>query len=105
MVTLHVVLVDAVVLEVDEDAVDEADPEGAMSEVGQRERTERELTMSGGIERFPPDLEGLHGSFGHREKQHTQTDQGTADKDKPLDGFGPDDRFHASQHGVEDNGG
>ena len=99
MVALHVVLVDAVVLQVDEDAVDEAYPEGAGGEVAGK-GAERELVAFG---RVRSQLKSLHGAFRHGEHQDGEAQHGTAYQDDALYGVGPDDGFQPAQHGVDDD--
>ena len=99
MVTLHVVLVDAVVLQIDEDAVDEAYPEGRRGEVAGK-RAQRELVAHG---RVGGQLKGLHGALGHGEHEDSQTQHGSANEDDALDGIGPDDGLQPAHHRVDDD--
>ena len=73
MIALHVVLVDTIVLQVDKNAVDEANPKGRCGQVG-RECTQRELITHRAICRK---LKGLHGTLGHGEHQDGQAQYGS----------------------------
>lgn len=63
-ITLHIVLVDAIILEVDEDAIDETYPEGGFGE-GCAKGSQRELVALGSMY---GDVESLKWSFWHTEK-------------------------------------
>ena len=99
LVTLHVTLVDAEVLEVHEDAVDQDDPEGGFGpECGVRQiegqAAETELVVFGG------DLEDLAGSGGHAEEEDGDAGECAADEDEALDDVGPDHGLHAADEGI-----
>ena len=81
-VALHVVLVDAVVLHVDEQSVDEHHPEGRFRKA-RAETAEAELAVGRG------DFEELPGQY---------------DEDDALDGVGPDHGGDAAQQGVDQRG-
>ena len=97
MVSLHIVLVDAIVLKVREDAINHAHPEGRFAQAS-TEATQAELVV------FHGNAEGLHRSFGHIEEEQHEAEQCTPDKDNPLNGLRPDYRLDASHHGVSHNG-
>lgn len=99
MIALHVVLVYAIVLQVDEDAIYEAYPEGGGSEVG-GEGAEREFVA---FRRVDDELEGLHGSLWHGEHQDSKAQDGSTYKNDALNGISPDDGLQSSQHGIDDD--
>ena len=96
-VALHVVLVDAVVLHVDEQAVDEHHPEGRFRKA-RTEAPEAELAVGRGY------LEELPGAFGHREGEDRGAGDGPDDEDDALDGVGPDHGGDTAQQGVDQRG-
>lgn len=96
-IALHVVLVDAVVLHVDEKSVDEHHPEGRLRKA-RAETAEAELAVGRG------DFEELPGAFGHREGEDRGAGDGPDDEDDALDGVGPDHGGDAAQQGVDQRG-
>ena len=96
-IALHVVLVDAVVLHVDEQAVDEHDPERRFGQA-RAEAAEAELAVGRG------DLEELPGAFGHCEGEDRGAGDGAGDEDDALDGVGPDHGGYTAQQGVDQRG-
>ena len=99
MVTLHIILVDAIVLEIDEDAVNQTDPECRLRQV-ERELTQRELIARWGVD---GKIKSLHRSLWHPEEQETKAKDGTADEDYALNGIGPDDCSQTAQHGIDND--
>ena len=97
MVALHIVLVDAVVLQVDEDTVDEAHPEGGLTE-RRAETAQREFPL------LHSDVEGLCRSLGHGEEQDDEAGQRPAYHDESLYGLCPYHALYATHHRVEDDG-
>ena len=98
MIALHVVLVDAVVLQIREDAIHQAHPERALAERGQRERTQRELIS------LPRHAHRLHRTAGVSKQQDAEADQCTANHDESLNGIRPDHSLHAAEHAIGDDG-
>jgi len=96
-VALHVVLVDAVVLHVDEESVDEHHPEGRLREACP-EAPEAELAVCRG------DLEELARAFGHREGQEQGAGHGPDDEDDTLNGIGPDHGGNTAQQRIDQRG-
>ena len=99
MVALHVVLVDAVVLQVDEDTVNKAYPEGARRQVAGK-GSQGELVALGTVD---GQFEGLHGTFGHGEHENGQTQQGAAYQYQSLYGVSPDNGLQTSHHRIDDD--
>ena len=96
-IALYVVLVDAVVLHIDEKAVDQHYPEGRFGQ-RQRETAEAEFAVCRG------DFEELSGAFGHGEGKDRGAGEGTHDQDDALYGVGPDHGGDTAQQRVDQGG-
>ena len=104
MIALDVILVNAIVLQVNEDAIDQAYPERGMAQICEGEGTERELGAPEFIQSTESDSESLHRPLGHRKEQHAKANQCSTNENEALNGLGPNHRLHASQHRIDDDG-
>ena len=95
-ISLDVALVDAEVLEVDYDTINEHDPEGWFSEDGFK-AAETELVM------FCRNLKNLPGPLRHVEEDEDRADNGSDYKHNCLQGIGPYLRYDSADKGVDSN--
>ena len=96
-VTLHIVLVNAIILQVNKETIYQTYPQRGRVNV-RREVPKVELVVLHGY------LKRLHRPFRHLEQEHEQTHHRTAYKDESLHRFRPNDSLHTSHHGVDDDG-
>ena len=92
-ITLHIVLVDPVVLEIHEYAIYEHYPHRGLPE-RQGEASETEFPVRSG---YP---EKLTRSLGHPECEDKGAGERSRDQDYPLDGIGPNDGGDSSENGI-----